>query len=126
MIQRPDAYQLLRDESLRLRSIVEGNGLDFSRLLRDLDLKLLALPITRVEPHDPAPAEEFRHALRMLRESVERRAGIERYLEEFERSAESPFRFYESRIREASRPDDFLIERARKFLERTEALYLQE
>ncbi|MGF0037112.1 hypothetical protein [Victivallis vadensis] len=126
VIQRPDAYQLLRDESLRLRSIVEGNGLDFSRLLRDLDLKLLALPITRVEPHDPAPAEEFRHALRTLRESVERRAGIERYLEEFERSAESPFRLYESRIREASRPDDFLIERARKFLERTEALYLQE
>ena len=57
---------------------------------------------------------------------MERRAGIERYLEEFERSAESPFRLYESRIREASRPDDFLIERARKFLERTEALYLQE
>ncbi len=126
VVQRPDAYQLLRDESLRLRSIAEGNGLDFGRQLRDLDLKLLALPITRREPHDPAPAEEFRHALRTLRESVVRRAGIEQYLEEFERAAESPFRLYESRIQEASTPDDFLIERARKFLERTEALYLQE
>ncbi len=123
---RPDATQLIREEANRLQGLVEGNNLAFRRYLQTLEIKLLALPTTRKSARNPQPAQEFRQALEQLAKVVERYVAIEQFLEKYERSIRAPFVLYGSRMREASRPDEVLSLRVREFLERTEALYLQE
>ena len=123
---RPDGAQL-RTETVRgLQTLFAGNDSAHNRRLTRLITALEALPVIREEQPTSIPAANFLSALRDMRRYFILREALEQSFEREAFSALPPGERYRTRMREAVRPSPLLTEAEQRFLDQTEARYLEE